>query len=108
MGSDAQRAIMSKNQHKAVLVITDGIGHNPDSDNNAFAAATKPTYSALFENAPHSLIKTSGAAVGLPDGQMGNSEVGHMTLGSGRVLERRTWLELAMSLMTADCLRTAG
>ena len=80
--------IMAKNQHRAVLVITDGIGHNPDSDNNAFAAANTPTYDALFSNAPHSLINTSGAAVGLPDGQMGNSEVGHMTLGSGRVLEQ--------------------
>ena len=79
---------MSKNQHRAVLVITDGIGHNPDSESNAFAAAIKPTYDALFANSPHSLINTSGAAVGLPDGQMGNSEVGHMTLGSGRVLEQ--------------------
>ena len=79
---------MPKNQHRAVLDITDGIGHNPDSDNNAFAQATKPTYDELFANCPHSLINTSGAAVGLPDGQMGNSEVGHMTLGSGRVLEQ--------------------
>ena len=79
---------MPKNQHKAVLVITDGIGHNPDSENNAFAAAIKPTYDALFAKFPHSLINTSGAAVGLPEGQMGNSEVGHMTLGSGRVLEQ--------------------
>lgn len=80
--------IMAKNQHRVVLVITDGIGHNPDKNNNAFAAAKTPTYDALFSNAPHSLINTSGAAVGLPDGQMGNSEVGHMTLGSGRVLEQ--------------------
>mgnify|MGYP001816204889 FL=1 len=79
---------MPKNQHRAVLVITDGIGHNPDSQNNAFAAAFKPAYDALFAKVPHSLINTSGAAVGLPEGQMGNSEVGHMTLGSGRVLEQ--------------------
>ena len=79
---------MSKNQQRAVLVITDGIGHNPERDNNAFAQASKPTYDELFANVPHSLINTSGAAVGLPDEQMGNSEVGHMTLGSGRVLEQ--------------------
>jgi len=79
---------MPKNEHKAILVITDGIGHNPESDNNAFAQANKPTYDELLTNTPHSLINTSGAAVGLPDEQMGNSEVGHMTLGSGRVLEQ--------------------
>lgn len=71
---------------KTLLVITDGIGHNPDEEFNAFAAASKPTYDYLFQNTPHSLIKTSGLAVGLPEGQMGNSEVGHMTIGSGRVL----------------------
>ena len=79
---------MPKKEHKAILVITDGIGHNPESDNNAFALANKPTYDELLTNTPHSLINTSGAAVGLPDEQMGNSEVGHMTLGSGRVLEQ--------------------
>lgn len=71
-----------------MLVITDGIGHNPEFDNNAFAQASKPTYDALFTDVPNNLICTSGAAVGLPSGQMGNSEVGHMTLGSGRVLEQ--------------------
>lgn len=71
---------------KTILVITDGIGHNPETDFNAFAAANKPTYDTLFETVPHSLIRTSGLAVGLPEGQMGNSEVGHMTIGAGRVL----------------------
>jgi 2,3-bisphosphoglycerate-independent phosphoglycerate mutase len=79
---------MQKNKHKSVLVITDGIGHNPDTENNAFAQASTPTYDKLMANTPHSLINTSGEAVGLPHGQMGNSEVGHMTLGSGRVLEQ--------------------
>jgi len=79
---------MQKKRHKTVLVITDGIGHNPDTENNAFAQASKPTYDELLANVPHSLINTSGEAVGLPHGQMGNSEVGHMTLGSGRVLEQ--------------------
>lgn len=71
---------------KTILVITDGIGYNPNSEFNAFAKAKKPTFDFLFKNSAHSLLKTSGLAVGLPEGQMGNSEVGHMTIGSGRIL----------------------
>jgi 2,3-bisphosphoglycerate-independent phosphoglycerate mutase len=71
---------------KAILIITDGIGHNSSCDYNAFCNAKKPTYDYLFENTPNSLIKTYGEHVGLPDGQMGNSEVGHMSIGAGRVL----------------------
>lgn len=71
---------------KVVLIITDGIGHNPSNYFNAFANAKKPHYDWLFANVPHSLIRTYGMYAGLPDGQMGNSEVGHMTLGSGRIL----------------------
>ncbi|MCI6988095.1 MAG: 2,3-bisphosphoglycerate-independent phosphoglycerate mutase [Campylobacter sp.] len=73
-------------KQKAILVITDGIGFNKNEKFNAFAAAKKPTFEWLFKNAAHSLLKTSGEAVGLPSGQMGNSEVGHMTIGSGRIL----------------------
>ena len=71
---------------KCVLVITDGIGYKPNSPYNAFANARKPTYDWLFANVPYSLIHTYGQSVGLPEGQMGNSEVGHMSIGSGRVL----------------------
>jgi len=71
---------------KAVLVITDGIGYCSKTQYNAFYNATKPTYDKLFESTPHSLIDTYGLSVGLPEGQMGNSEVGHMSIGSGRVL----------------------
>ena len=71
---------------KTVLVITDGIGFNQNEQFNAFANASKPTYDYLFKNVPYSLIKTYGENVGLPDGQMGNSEVGHMTIGAGRIL----------------------
>jgi 2,3-bisphosphoglycerate-independent phosphoglycerate mutase len=71
---------------KAILVITDGIGYSAKTDANAFYLATKPTYDRLFKEAPHSLIDTFGLSVGLPEGQMGNSEVGHMSIGSGRVL----------------------
>ena len=71
---------------KTILVITDGIGFCSRTEHNAFYNATKPTYDKLFKEVPHSLIDTFGLSVGLPDGQMGNSEVGHMSIGSGRVL----------------------
>ncbi len=71
---------------KTILIITDGIGCKPDSTCNAFKDAITPTYDTLFEEAPRALISTHGLSVGLPIGQMGNSEVGHMTIGSGRIL----------------------
>lgn len=77
---------MNKKNRKTILVITDGIGHNDKESFNAFKKANKPIYDELFSQTPYSLISTSGLSVGLPQGQMGNSEVGHMTLGSGRVL----------------------
>lgn len=69
-----------------VLVIMDGIGHREAVEDNAFLAAKTPNLTAMKQNHPHSLISGSGEDVGLPDGQMGNSEVGHMNLGAGRVL----------------------
>lgn len=71
---------------KAILIITDGIGHSQKKQYNAFYHAKTPTYDWLFKNVPHSLLCTYGEKVGLPQGQMGNSEVGHITLGSGRVI----------------------
>ncbi|MDY0264598.1 MAG: 2,3-bisphosphoglycerate-independent phosphoglycerate mutase [Sulfurospirillum cavolei] len=71
---------------KTLLIITDGIGHNASDTANAFAMAHKPTYERLFKEVPYALVATSGLSVGLPEGQMGNSEVGHMCIGSGRVL----------------------
>ncbi len=71
---------------KTLLIITDGIGCKPDSLCNAFKDANKPTFDRLLAEAPKALIATSGLSVGLPEGQMGNSEVGHMTIGSGRIL----------------------
>ncbi len=70
----------------AVLCILDGWGHRAERENNAFLLANTPNLTRLFQNEPHALLDTSGKAVGLPDGQMGNSEVGHMNLGGGRVL----------------------
>ena len=71
---------------KTILIITDGIGSKPNSTCNAFKDAMKPTYDKLFKSVPNTLISTHGLSVGLPQGQMGNSEVGHMSIGSGRVL----------------------
>ena len=70
---------------KAILVITDGIGYCERTEHNAFHHAKKPTYDRLFNEVPHSLIDTFGLSVGLPEGQMGNSEVGHLSIGSGRI-----------------------
>ncbi|MCH7673110.1 MAG: 2,3-bisphosphoglycerate-independent phosphoglycerate mutase [Proteobacteria bacterium] len=70
----------------ALLLILDGWGHREQTDSNAIHAARSPTWDALWANRPHTLIRTSGKAVGLPAEQMGNSEVGHMNLGAGRVV----------------------
>ncbi len=69
-----------------VLIILDGWGYSEDPDYNAIAAARKPVWDRLWQQYPHNLIRTSGAAVGLPGDQMGNSEVGHLNLGAGRVV----------------------
>lgn len=71
---------------KSILVITDGIGYSEKTQYNAFYHAKKPTYDYLFANVPYGMIDTFGMSVGLPEGQMGNSEVGHMCIGSGRIL----------------------
>ncbi len=71
---------------RTVLVILDGFGERAARDANAIRLARTPTFDALYRDCPHTLIQTSGLAVGLPDGQMGNSEVGHMNLGSGRIV----------------------
>ncbi|UTA48467.1 2,3-bisphosphoglycerate-independent phosphoglycerate mutase [Simiduia sp. 21SJ11W-1] len=69
-----------------VLLILDGFGYSERSEHNAIRAANTPTWDRLWAEQPKTLIATSGMAVGLPEGQMGNSEVGHMTLGAGRVV----------------------
>jgi len=68
------------------LVILDGWGLAPAAPGNAVELAATPVFDALWERYPHTTLQASGAAVGLPDGQMGNSEVGHLTIGSGRIL----------------------
>src|SRR5256714_12934092 len=74
-----------------VLIIMDGWGVNPRKEGNAIALARTPNIDKIARAWPHTTVKTSGAAVGLPDGQMGNSEVGHQNLGAGkRVLQDYT------------------
>ena len=69
-----------------VLTILDGWGYSPEIHGNAIAQARKPTYDTLLRDYPHTLLRASEHFVGLPDGQMGNSEVGHLNLGAGRIV----------------------
>ena len=69
-----------------VLCILDGCGIRKESRGNAFKNANKPTFDYLVNNYPHTLLEASGQLVGLPRGQMGNSEVGHMNIGAGRIV----------------------
>jgi 2,3-bisphosphoglycerate-independent phosphoglycerate mutase len=71
-----------------MLMILDGFGWREDSADNAVRQAKTPNFSALWANNPHALLHTSGREVGLPDGQMGNSEVGHLNIGAGRVVKQ--------------------
>jgi len=76
------------NPRPVLLAIFDGFGLNPSRAHNAWALARTPHLDHYFASYPHTVLQASGRAVGLPDGQFGNSEVGHLTLGSGRVLEQ--------------------
>ena len=73
------------NTSPVVLVILDGFGINSRKECNAIAGASTPNLDALLERYPNSRLSMSGIDVGLPEGQMGNSEVGHMILGAGRI-----------------------
>ncbi|MGH7752541.1 MAG: 2,3-bisphosphoglycerate-independent phosphoglycerate mutase, partial [Gemmatimonadales bacterium] len=69
-----------------VLIVLDGWGYRPGRDGNAIELGETPTWHGLWAKAPRALLQASGRAVGLPEGQMGNSEVGHLNLGAGRVV----------------------
>jgi 2,3-bisphosphoglycerate-independent phosphoglycerate mutase len=71
-----------------MLMILDGWGYRPEKENNAIALASTPCWDELWSRDPRTLIETSGVAVGLPEGQMGNSEVGHMNIGAGRIVHQ--------------------
>ena len=83
-----------------VLIILDGWGYSAKTEANAIALARKPIYDRLLTEYPNTLIHTSGKYVGLPSGQMGNSEVGHLNIGAGRVL--------LMDVMRIDLMIESG
>src|ERR1700675_1583515 len=76
---------MNKKTKPIVLTVLDGWGYRAETNGNAIALARKPAYDELLRKFPNTLIHTSGPFVGLPEGQMGNSEVGHMNIGPGRI-----------------------
>jgi 2,3-bisphosphoglycerate-independent phosphoglycerate mutase len=77
---------MSKKKRPIILTVLDGWGYRAEKEGNAIALARKPAYDELISKFPNTLIHTSGPYVGLPEGQMGNSEVGHMNMGAGRIV----------------------
>ncbi|MBH0035007.1 2,3-bisphosphoglycerate-independent phosphoglycerate mutase [Pseudoalteromonas sp. NZS71_1] len=77
---------MTEHKKPLVLMILDGWGYREDTQSNAILAANTPVLDNLWATRPHTLISASGLDVGLPDGQMGNSEVGHVNLGAGRIV----------------------
>jgi 2,3-bisphosphoglycerate-independent phosphoglycerate mutase len=87
-------------KHPLVLTILDGWGYRAESANNAIALARKPAYDKLLREFPNTLIRASEHYVGLPDGQMGNSEVGHLNIGAGRVVQ--------MDITRIDALIASG
>jgi 2,3-bisphosphoglycerate-independent phosphoglycerate mutase len=78
---------MSKRPRPIVLTVLDGWGYRPETKGNAIALARKPNYDRLLKEFPNTLIQSSGPSVGLPEGQMGNSEVGHLNIGAGRIVQ---------------------
>ena len=86
--------------NKVLLMILDGWGQTQDPSVSAIAQANTPFIDSLYDSVPHAELNTSGTAVGLPQGQMGNSEVGHMNIGAGRVVYQN--LERICLLYTSD------
>jgi len=78
---------MAKRPRPIILTVLDGWGYRAETKGNAIALARKPNYDRLLKEFPNTLIHTSGPAVGLPEGQMGNSEVGHLNIGAGRIVQ---------------------
>ena len=77
---------MTTRPKPVVLTVLDGWGYRPETKGNAIALARKPNYDSLLKDFPNTLTQTSGPSVGLPEGQMGNSEVGHLNIGAGRIV----------------------
>jgi 2,3-bisphosphoglycerate-independent phosphoglycerate mutase len=87
VSSPFQRKLPVPTKHPLVLTILDGWGYRAETANNAIALARKPAYDKLLREFPNTLIQASDHFVGLPDGQMGNSEVGHLNIGAGRIVQ---------------------
>lgn len=77
---------MNTKNYPILLLVLDGWGYRQETEHNSIAMANTPTWDNIWHNYPHMLLSGSGLNVGLPDGQMGNSEVGHMTIGAGRII----------------------
>lgn len=88
-----------------VLCILDGFGNNPVTEGNAIYTAKTPNMDSLKENCPTTQIGASGMDVGLPEGQMGNSEVGHTNIGAGRVVYQEL-TRITKSTLDGDFLKT--
>ena len=102
---------MSVSKKPMVLVILDGYGYREDQQDNAIYSAKTPVMDALWAKRPHTLIDASGLEVGLPDRQMGNSEVGHVNLGAGRIVYQdltRLDVEIKERTFFANPLLTAA
>ena len=86
---------------RVVLVVLDGWGYRPEREGNAIELASTPNWQRLWRSYPRTLLDASGLAVGLPEGQMGNSEVGHLNLGAGRVVPQDL-VRISQSIQTGD------
>ena len=98
---------MSQQKKPVALIILDGFGEREDAQDNAITVANTPTWDKLKSEFPRQLIATSGNAVGLPDGQMGNSEVGHMNLGAGRIVYQN-YTRINKSIADGDFFENAA
>src|SRR5690349_23286801 len=87
--------------NRVVLVVLDGWGYRQERDGNAIELASTPVWHRLWQSAPRTLLDASGLAVGLPEGQMGNSEVGHLNLGAGRVV-MQDLVRISQSIKSGD------
>ena len=103
---------ISQRARPVALIVLDGWGYRPETDGNAIALANTPTWDSLWSRGSRTLLEASGLRVGLPAGQMGNSEVGHLNLGAGRVVMQevstpipRWWVHVAgQETMAGHCI----
>ena len=95
---------MSNTRGPVALIVLDGWGYREAREGNAIELARTPVWHGLWESQPRTLLEASGLAVGLPEGQMGNSEVGHLNLGAGRVVPQDL-VRISQSIQRGDFFR---